>query len=52
MKVLFWNIKGLGRATRRRQLKELVCSERGDAVGIQETIKKKNQRERVEMSGG
>lgn len=41
MKVLFWNIRGLERAARRRQLRDLVCSERVDVVGIQETIKKK-----------
>lgn len=40
MKFLFWNIRGLGKAARRRQLKELVITEKLDAIGVQETIKK------------
>lgn len=40
MKILFWNIRGMGRVARRRQLREIVLYEKVDVVGIQETIKK------------
>ena len=40
MKFLFWNIRGLGKPARKRQLKELIFKERLDAVGVQETFKK------------
>ena len=40
MKVLFWNIRGLGRVARRRQLKEFICTKGVHAVRVQETIKK------------
>jgi len=39
MRVLFWNIRGLGKLARVRQLKELVANEKVDIIGIQETIK-------------
>ena len=39
MKVLFWNIRGLGAVGRQRQLRELVFEHRIDIVCIQETIK-------------
>ena len=39
MRVLFWNIRGLGKLARVRQLKELTENEKVDIVGIQETIK-------------
>jgi exonuclease III len=39
MRVLFWNIRGMGRMARVRQLKEVMAKERMDATGIQETIK-------------
>lgn len=39
MKVIFWNIRGLGGAARRRQLKELIYFGGLDAVGVQKTIK-------------
>jgi hypothetical protein len=41
MKILFWNIRGMGRKARVRQLKELIGGgEHVDIVGIHETIKK------------
>ena len=39
MKVLFWNIRGLGKKSRVGQLKDLMARERIDIVGLQETIK-------------
>jgi exonuclease III len=39
MKILFWNIRGMGKKARIRQLKELIAGERLDCVGLQETIK-------------
>ena len=39
MKFLFWNIRGLGRAARRKQLKDFIYFENLDVVGVQETIK-------------
>ena len=40
MKFLFWNIRGLGKPTRKRQLIDIIVRERFDMVGVQETIKK------------
>ena len=40
MRFLFWNIRGMGKASRRRQLKEMVYKEKFDVIGVQETIKK------------
>lgn len=40
MIILFCNIRGLGKAARRRQLKDLICTEGVDTVGPQETFKK------------
>jgi exonuclease III len=38
--MLLWNIRGMGKEARVRQLKELISKEKIDIVGIQETIKK------------
>jgi exonuclease III len=34
-----WNIRGLGKLARMRQLSELIIKEKVDVVGVQETIK-------------
>jgi exonuclease III len=34
-----WNIRGLGKTARMRQLSELMIKEKVDIVGVQETIK-------------
>jgi exonuclease III len=34
-----WNIQGLGKPARMRQLSELIIKEKVDVVGVQETIK-------------
>lgn len=40
MKIVIWNIRGMGRLARIRQLKELMAKEKPDIIGLQETIKK------------
>lgn len=40
MKILFWNIRGMGAMGRRNQLRELRHKYRVDAICLQETIKK------------
>lgn len=39
MKVIMWNIRGMGRLPRLRQLKEMIARESPDILGLQETIK-------------
>jgi len=39
MTTLFWNIRGMGKRSRIRQLKEIIITEKVEIVGIQETIK-------------
>lgn len=39
MRLLFWNIRGLGNARRRRQLRELVFEQKVEIICLQETIK-------------
>jgi exonuclease III len=39
MKILFWNIRGLGTAGRRNQLRQLKQQHRVDVICLQETIK-------------
>ena len=39
MRILFWNIRGFGRAGRRTLLRELLCKHRIDIICLQETIK-------------
>lgn len=39
MKVLFWNVRGLGNKARKRQLKELVRDRGADIICLQDTKK-------------
>lgn len=39
MKLMYWNIRGLGSAGRRKQLKELMSQHKVDVICLQETIK-------------
>jgi exonuclease III len=39
MKVMIWNIRGMGKKARVRQLKEMISREDVDILGVQETIK-------------
>ena len=34
-----WNVRGLGKSARRRQIREYILRERIDIVGLQETVK-------------
>jgi exonuclease III len=40
MKVLFWNVRGLGGRKRRGQLKELIGEHRVDVICVLETMKR------------
>lgn len=39
MRVVFWNVRGLGAAGRQRQLREMVFEQKVDIICLQETIK-------------
>lgn len=39
MRTLFWNVRGIAKPARRKQVKEYISSERLDCVGLQETKK-------------
>ena len=39
MKILYWNIRGLGARGRKKQLMELMDKHRVDGVCLEETIK-------------
>lgn len=39
MKIIMWNIRGIGKKARLRQLKEMISKEKPDIIGLQETIK-------------
>jgi exonuclease III len=39
MRIIFWNIKGLGKSHRRNWVKEHIILEDLDIVALQETIK-------------
>lgn len=43
-----WNIRGMGRKARIRQLKELLAKEKPDIIGLQETIKQNFQEKELE----
>jgi exonuclease III len=38
MRILCWNVRGLGGKGRRRQLKEMVTNHRVDVICLQETM--------------
>lgn len=39
MRIIFWNIRGIGKKARIRQLKDMMAKEKTDIIGLQETIK-------------
>jgi exonuclease III len=50
MKILFWNIIGMGNAGRRKLLLELIAKNSFDCIYLQETIKylfKKQELDRI-----
>jgi hypothetical protein len=53
MRMMFWNIRGLCKTSRRRQIKDFIMKEKLDGVGLQETIKSDyTQRELDDIAGG
>jgi exonuclease III len=52
MKMLFWNIRGFGKAARRRQIRDFILKENLDGVGLQETIREDlTQKDLAEIAG-
>jgi exonuclease III len=39
MRIMMWNVRGLGKPARRRQIREYISQENIDMIGLQETIK-------------
>jgi exonuclease III len=39
MKIMFWNIRGFGKAARRRQIRDYIIEEELDGIGLQETMR-------------
>jgi exonuclease III len=52
MKILFWNIKGLGNEGRRKLLVELIDKHSFDCICLQETIKSSFRQRELEMFDG
>jgi exonuclease III len=52
MRFLFWNIRGLGKRSRKRQVREFIADHNLEVVGIQETIKETfTDRELLDLLG-
>lgn len=47
MKIIMWNIRGMGRTARRRQLKEMIIKEKPDIIGGARNYQEGVQRERA-----
>jgi exonuclease III len=53
MRIMMWNVRGLGKAARRRQTRDYISQERIDIIGLQETIKSDfSDKELAEIAGG
>jgi exonuclease III len=52
MKILFWNIKGLGNEGRRKLLVELIDKHSFDCICLQETIKSSFRQRELERFDG
>lgn len=39
MRFLFWNVRGLGKGSRKQQVKEYIEEHKLQVIGLQETIK-------------
>jgi exonuclease III len=52
MKILFWNIRGLGNAGRRKLLVELVNKHGFDCICLQETIKSSFRQRELDRFAG
>lgn len=52
MRIIFWNVRGLGKAYRRNWVRDHIMGEDLELVGIQETIKESfSDKELKEMAG-
>jgi exonuclease III len=52
MRIMFWNVRGLGNPARRRQVREHIAEEGLEGVGLQETMKTDfTHKELSELSG-
>jgi exonuclease III len=53
MRIMMWNVRGLGKAARHRQTRDYISQERIDIIGIQETIKSDfSDKELADIAGG
>lgn len=52
MKILFWNLRGLGAPGRKKKLRELIFDHRLDVVCLQETIKQSFSEGELKTLGG
>lgn len=53
MKILFWNVRGIGGEARKKQVKDYIWQEKLDIVGLQETIKQDfSDLELTDLAGG
>jgi exonuclease III len=52
MRFLFWNVRGLGKGSRRRQVRDFFDEHNPEVVGLQETIKESfSDSELYDLSG-
>ena len=53
MRILSWNVRGLGKKARKRQVRDYVTKEKIDIVGLQETMKRDfTDHDLNELAGG
>jgi len=51
MRVLLWNVRGLGKLARRGHIRDFIHTERIDIVGLQETVKSEFSKDLEEIGG-
>lgn len=52
MRFLFWNVRGLGKNSRKKQVREFIEDHKLQVVGLQETMKNSfSDRDLVDISG-
>jgi hypothetical protein len=39
MKIMFWNIRGLGKSARRRHIRDYIIEEELDGIGLQKIMR-------------
>jgi exonuclease III len=52
MKILFWNIRGMGNVGRRKLLLELIAKNSFDCIYLQETIKSSFRKQELDRISG